>query len=1157
MKRLPVVCVSACIVAMLIPALGRADDAGVPIAKIPAVYVPAEPNNAERNAAQILAAELSKLYSHEVKVVRGRPEDGAAGVIVGRRLAGELGLVTAAELEAVKPDGYVLKAAGNRIAVAGWDQAGTLYGAYGLLRRLGVHTYPWRGGTGNVAQVRPAKPPQTVAPFSAAEAPFFLHRDVISHIAAAPQGITMRPYRLADPKSGADQKYFGRDRKDYTKYTFNRSDWVDWCHTAPYLMPRDRYLEEHPEYFAIHDGKPIGPRPYCRMQICFTHPDVIAITQRRLLEWIEAQKDMRVFCIVPADTKLCECERCRAQDPIPDYRADRVMKWVNTLATTAGAKYPDKTFFTGAYADYVKPPLKVMPADNVVPLYAPWFWNSRATSSVSLDSPLNVIAMKELMGWCIAAPGHVGLYDYPGGKGFAAARRTKMYARHGVRHIYYNGARGDRMQWLAGQICWDPFQDIESVWQEFADATYGPAAEPMKAYFQLRRDAVREHCVHSRAVFLDSSTNAASVPPRFYTKVRPLLGAAREKAESADDATRLRVCNDVAGALAVLLRATHPHTGSPHLRSDPKAYGTDFRAYVDTAKTTVSLAEKLKLKYMTGTLRSDILATLGRVGVKSASPPKGAGREALAKHFDQVLAAPDKLLAESLASEAPPAPKDREVRQSFAADGEAAQWLSDATDAELVRPAKAGEVTAPSGTTLRGVRIEAPLSKLPVVPRGNIRIHVGRFFAERTFAEPLDIAGCRYLDVHLHASADVPVTLYFDHYRADFDLHAGEQIVRLDLGNVGRRGGGGAHPKTLTSLAVDIWPQDNYYPYPTARDADVTLLSLTATTRKPTGSRLPYRKSAVWLSQFRPNVPNGVKVPAEHQDKLKRTKQTHRLFAYEARREHEGFRTFTEHRAVSPIRAILTGGGRADRQAARAVQHCLAKLFNVTLPIDPPGLRPGPNVGNVILVGKHACLAAGQVTRKELDYAGAGGGVVNAWQGRIALAGPDDAGTATAVRRYLEDHHLRILSRGAVKTQSPRRGMLHELYTIERRWFEDGLKGDDWLAYAAGRPAARPLRAPTPADVRAARDLAERIRDLARAGKHRAGADVLRAAEQSDLARYVAGRLLHNPTDEVGERIAEFQALAGRIPAGWEGPMPVPPVRLLPRQVPVLPRIRR
>ena len=1090
--------------------------------QIKAIHIPADANAGETRAADLLQEKLQQYYELALDIVEGAPAAGAPAILVGRA-AVQAGMIAPEELEAVKHDGYVLKAEGSRLAAAGYARQGTVYAAWALLWRLGLRLYPWASGADDgTAVVFEPVPGGLVAPFNVSDKPFFEHRDLRGHIDRGRWGGTLREYTLGDPSQAANQDLFGRDgqqrKPGYTKYTLDGGDWTDWFHTAAYLIPRDIYYETDSEYFAIHDGKRIPPSRYARSAICTSHPDVVRISTERFLEWVDIQRDRRIFCVVPADTGMCECDTCLAADPLPGQNTDRMLTWVNAVARAAKAKYPDKVILTAAYIGTVNPPVREKPESNVVVMYCPWFWDSRATSDVSLDSPLNVTAMKEFMAWVMRFPGQVGAYDYPVACVWGTAERVKLYARHGVRMIYFNGPQGDLLQWINSQLLWDPFQDTEKLQDEYVQAFYGPAAEPMGDYLRLRRAAIEEHAEHGRPVFYQRGGLPGAVGSEYARAAKSSLGRAVALAEGADLKTQARVLGDVLAGLRELLGVTHPVTGNPGARSSADVYKDDLQQYVALSQLYVRKCEELELRFVARQYRTAFQDAMSGLGI---TLPEADEKDL----FDKTLAALGELLAQSLAAEPPttqPDPKTVTVR--FDGPHEDAKWLSDGTQARLVQPPTMVSIGMPEEDDMGGVGIDARLSRLPTIPKGNITIHAGRFYAERVFDEPLDVTGCFFLDLHLLASHDVPVTIYVDNLHSDFHLHAGEQIVRIDLRNFGtdERFDWRKWSK-LERIGIDIWPQDNYYPFPQVHDTDVTLISLTVGNQLPTPERLPHRGKAIWLSQFRSNVPHGVAVPRERYDELMQRQQyKHVGLDYGSKHLHEGFRTFTEHRAVSPIYGIVTSVNAepAELEAARELQRLLAKGAGVTLPVQPlrPPARPD---ANVIVLGE-AARAARRVTDMELAYVGPEGFVINAHNGGIAIAGPDAAGTAHGVARYLEDHGVRFYRPEAPHTRPLRRGMLHELYTLERPFFKQRPVTGGWQLKAQG-PAGRESPAGRP-DAAAVGKLAEAIKDAARRGEDSVPRSVIADAERSALSRYVAAKLLWDPFADATRMVREFPA---------------------------------
>ena len=63
------------------------------------------------------------------------------------------------------------------------------------------------------------------------------------------------------------------------------------CHTFSFLLPPKKYFAEHPEYFAMRDGKRELREKFARWgysQPCLTNPDVLRIVTSNVLEAIKA-----------------------------------------------------------------------------------------------------------------------------------------------------------------------------------------------------------------------------------------------------------------------------------------------------------------------------------------------------------------------------------------------------------------------------------------------------------------------------------------------------------------------------------------------------------------------------------------------------------------------------------------------------------------------------------------------------------------------------------------------------------------------------------------------------------------------------------------------------------------------------------------------------
>jgi hypothetical protein len=348
--------------------------------------------------------------------------------------------------------------------------------------------------------------------------------------------------------------------------------------------------------------------------------------------------------------------------------------------------------------------------------------------------------------------------------------------------------------------------------------------------------------------------------------------------------------------------------------------------------------------------------------------------------------------------------------------------------------------------------------------------------------------------------------------------------VDLNGHKANRRWDRGKWTGKLTGLKIVFWPQDNMYPHPNVHDTTIALLGVRARNNDVTPAELPWAHKAVYLTQYRPNIPH--RIPGE-------------LAMRPERGSHEGadgiperFRTWTTHRELTPLVAILTGSEPdADLQtAARAAQTYLQQAGGVRLPINPEGMAPGPNTANAVLLGRAACLASGLVTPKELEYVGPEGFVLRAHNGRAAIAGQTATGTLYGLARYLEDHGARFFA-PALSEAPPelKDGLLHEVIDFDRPYFVRRPISGSWRLRCPTRE--KRLEAGVNDNPDDAMALARRIKTVAKA-KGEITPEMVRAAEASPLNRYVAAKLLWDPFLDASRLIEDYTKRAARTTRG-------------------------
>ena len=276
------------------------------------------------------------------------------------------------------------------------------------------------------------------------------------------------------------------------------------CHTFfRHLSPKD-YFEKHPEYFSMDDTGKRVPR-----MLCFTNPDVERIVTERMLSFIakdrtenpENPPTLYDFSQEDNCEFLCRCPECKKL--IAKYGGDSgLLLWfVNDLARSVRAKYPDVTIRTFAYVSTETIPVGIKPEPNIM------FWlcdlYSKCDHELPLSHPLNARYHKLFKDWSEFAP-KLEIWDYmlsdetfPEVSVDAIASDTRYFRDLGINRIYHQNPFGGQPLWeldmyVCSKFFRDPDTDLEKAVDEYC-AVYGKGARQMRAAIDFLRDVIAKN----------------------------------------------------------------------------------------------------------------------------------------------------------------------------------------------------------------------------------------------------------------------------------------------------------------------------------------------------------------------------------------------------------------------------------------------------------------------------------------------------------------------------------------------------------------------------------------------------------------------------------------------------------------------------------------
>jgi len=482
-----------------------------------------------------LRSYLGRIVGEEFPLAEGRQKDG--GIYVGLFDDFPWMSAYAANTERVGKEGFWLIADEdeNEVYVLAGQPLGVQHGVASLLHELGCRWF----FPGEVWEVVPRKKSVFLASRSRSFAPDFPTQRRI---------------------------WYG-----YGAYGPCREDWEDWGrhnrmggplnvsigHSWAGLNP-EKDFEKHPDWFALADGKRQPSKP------CYSHPDVLAKAKAAALQRA-ARGDEMISLTPPDGLGYCACERClavagvtetsdqkgtlfgkRKDGTLVNVTSETVFGFVNEVAATVAAKYPEALVGCYAYSAYSHPP-----SFDLHPNVYLQTTTAYRRTPLSLEEQVSAFGKKTNQ---LGIREYYSVYqwdwDYPD-----PGKMTPDVLKHDLSRFHRWGVTAVNAEasnnwaarglgyYVAAQLLWDVDADTKSLLKDFYKQAFGPAARPMERYF------VRWYGPGVAAL-----SDADELPQRaaYFERGRHDLDALRGAYRDLDKAMRLAGSNE-----AILKRIDH------------------------------------------------------------------------------------------------------------------------------------------------------------------------------------------------------------------------------------------------------------------------------------------------------------------------------------------------------------------------------------------------------------------------------------------------------------------------------------------------------------------------------------------------------------------------------------------------------------------------
>ena len=375
------------------------------------------------------------------------------------------------------PDEQEVDKEGN-VNVWTYDERGSFNAVCGFLRDLGVRWYM----PGEVGEIVPRMGTIELPHIDKTVRPDFPMRILNFRAAVYGRDAMMWGFRLGVRQPFGRQAAHGLARMTHNEY----------C------------LTNHPEWFALYGGKRHNQLGQRLNQLCYSNEELFRETVRFAQVQFD-HYDMDVVSIMPPDgyTAICQCELCEGKDsPELGNRgnvSNYVWDFVNRVAKEVGKTHPGKKISNCAYGIYTEPPSSINelePNVQVIIVGGRRPTNAdrdelrrlREAWAKKTDNPIEVFENYPFTGRGFYLPAYIPRVmgeSINQTRGMSRGEDIWLTMDFGENAIGYNHF----LIYFTARMYWGgKEQNAVTMFDEYCQLFYGPAADEMRAFFSYCED---------------------------------------------------------------------------------------------------------------------------------------------------------------------------------------------------------------------------------------------------------------------------------------------------------------------------------------------------------------------------------------------------------------------------------------------------------------------------------------------------------------------------------------------------------------------------------------------------------------------------------------------------------------------------------------------
>ncbi len=431
------------------------------------IVIPSSPTIHERKAAEVLQDYLLQISGTALPVLTADKKGSRYEILLGQNDRLDR-LNTGISFNELGSDGFVIMTDSMRLIIAGGNEKGTLYGVYTFLEKyLGCRMYS------QGVKIIPGKEKIVLETLNDKQIPVIRFRD--TH------------YRGTWDQEYTDWHKLSHDERG------NRPAWGSWVHTFNSLVPPEIYFRDHPEYYALRDGKRIPT------QLCLSNPDVLKITIQNLRKKMAANPEALYWSVSQNDNRqYCTCRNCRAIDDPEGSPSGSVINFVNQVAE----QFPNHMISTLAYEYSRKAPKNLRPEKNINIMLCSIEMRRDIPFADATDT-ISTSFVRDVREWSRIASDII-VWDYviqfpnlisPFPNLHVLQPNLRFFAGNGVTAMFEQGNRevggefAELRSYLISKLMWNPDENVDTLMDDFLNGYYGAGGKPIRRYIDMMREA--------------------------------------------------------------------------------------------------------------------------------------------------------------------------------------------------------------------------------------------------------------------------------------------------------------------------------------------------------------------------------------------------------------------------------------------------------------------------------------------------------------------------------------------------------------------------------------------------------------------------------------------------------------------------------------------